>query len=165
MTGFPPFRACIIQTLIVDGLIKLWLGTIAKHGISFSYSAEPRFKPEPDLDLGIGPGSTICWTGPEVWAQVCWKIAEPGPNWTMASLPLGHPDALTGMHIISCSIWHHCQNSAIVSVDTIYHGFHFISQCGSHISHEWTTDNVLNLAGHFYLNYYIDVDPFTTSKS
>ena len=76
--------------------------------------------------------------------------------------PFGHPDAHTGMHITSRSTRQHRRNAAVISVDKIVYGCHLIGKCSRHINREWTADNVLDLASHFYLNPYIHVDMFTT---
>ena len=78
--------------------------------------------------------------------------------------PLGRPDTLMDMHIISQSTRFHRQNVGIISVDRIVCGCHLVGKCGLEINHYWTTDNVLDLASHFYLNPYIDVDGFTSFK-
>jgi hypothetical protein len=78
--------------------------------------------------------------------------------------PLGHPDNLTGMHIITRSTKLHRRNVAIISVERIVRSCHLVGKCGLHINNDWTTDNVLDLASHFYVNPYIHVDSFTGFK-
>lgn len=78
--------------------------------------------------------------------------------------PLRCPETLTGMHVISHSTRFHCQNAAIISADRIVHSCHLVGKVGLKINHDWTTDNVLDIAFHFYVNPYIDVDSFTALK-
>ena len=76
--------------------------------------------------------------------------------------PLVHPNNLTGMHIISQSTHLHHQNAAVVSTGDIVHGCHLMGKSSLKIDPSWTMDNVLDLATHFYLNPYINVDIFTS---
>jgi hypothetical protein len=75
--------------------------------------------------------------------------------------PLGRPETLTGMHVVSRSTRFHRRNAAIISADRIVRSCHLVGKCGQKINHDWTTDNVLDLASHFYINPYIHVDSFT----
>ena len=74
--------------------------------------------------------------------------------------PLGRPDGLTGMHVVSRSTRAHRRNVGIVSVNRIIQSCHLVGKSGLEINHEWTMDNVLDIASQFYLNTYIDVDTF-----
>jgi hypothetical protein len=78
--------------------------------------------------------------------------------------PLGRPETLTGMHVVSRSTRFHRRNAAIISADKIVRSCHLVGKCGLKINHDWTTDNVLDLASHFYVNPYIHVDSFTALK-
>jgi hypothetical protein len=75
--------------------------------------------------------------------------------------PLGRPDALTGMYVISRSTRSHRRNAAVISADRIIRSCHLVGKCGLKINRDWTTENVLDLATHFYVNPYIQVDTFT----
>ena len=78
--------------------------------------------------------------------------------------PLGHPDPLTGMHIISRSTRFHRRSVGIISVDRLVRSCHLVGKCGLKINNDWTTDNVLDLTTHLYVNPYIHVDSFTALK-
>ncbi|KAF8809456.1 hypothetical protein BYT27DRAFT_7094431, partial [Phlegmacium glaucopus] len=54
--------------------------------------------------------------------------------------------------------------AAVVSVDKIICGCHLVGKSGLQINYEWTVDNVLDIASHFYINLYIHVDTFTLFK-
>ncbi|KAH7918147.1 hypothetical protein BV22DRAFT_1134820 [Leucogyrophana mollusca] len=74
--------------------------------------------------------------------------------------PMQRYDAISGMYIVSrSSRQHHC-HAAIISVDRIVRNCHLIAKCGQEISTDWTTDNVLERAGSFFVNKYIDIDTF-----
>ena len=79
-------------------------------------------------------------------------------------MPLGTPEARTGMHLIKRSTRHSRRNAAIVPVDRLVRGCHLMGKCGAKIDRSWTTDNVLDLASHFYINPYRDVDTFSVVK-
>ncbi|KAF8868444.1 hypothetical protein BD779DRAFT_1460797 [Infundibulicybe gibba] len=75
--------------------------------------------------------------------------------------PLGIPDPLTGMYIISRSTRYHRPNSAIISAHRIVRACHLMGKCGTSIAKEWTTNTVIEKGKKFYLNPYIHVDTFT----
>jgi hypothetical protein len=78
--------------------------------------------------------------------------------------PLGRPETFTGMHIVSRSTRFYRQNAAIILADRIIRNCHLVGKCGLIINHDWTTDNVLDIASHFYINPYIHLDSFTAFK-
>lgn len=78
--------------------------------------------------------------------------------------PLGRPDTLTGMHIITRSTRFHRRNAAVISAARIVRSCHLVGKCGLQINRDWTPENVLDLASHFYVNPYIHVDTFTALK-
>ncbi|GLB43865.1 putative zn-finger domain-containing protein [Lyophyllum shimeji] len=78
---------------------------------------------------------------------------------------LGTPDRLTGMHLVTPSTRRHRRNVAVVPVDRLVRGCHLMGKCvGSMSDKRWTTDTVLDVAKHFYLNPYIHVDTFSIVK-
>ncbi|KAF8152285.1 hypothetical protein B0H34DRAFT_111607, partial [Crassisporium funariophilum] len=69
--------------------------------------------------------------------------------------PLGRPDALTGMHIVSRSTRQCRRNSAVIPVTDIARSCHLMAKCGASIDRKWTSNNVLDLCSHFFINPYI----------
>jgi hypothetical protein len=68
------------------------------------------------------------------------------------------------MHIITRSTRSHRRDSTVVSAGDIIRGCHLMAKSGLKIDRTWTMDNVLDLASHFYVNPYINVDSFTSYK-
>ncbi|KAF8152479.1 hypothetical protein B0H34DRAFT_784587 [Crassisporium funariophilum] len=78
---------------------------------------------------------------------------------------LGTPDRVTGMHLVKRSTRGHRRNAEIVSVDRIVRSCHLMGKCGREVDRGWTTDNVLEEAGAFWVNPYITVDKFVVTRS
>jgi hypothetical protein len=78
--------------------------------------------------------------------------------------PLGIPDPLTGMHIVTRSTRQHRRNADIVPATRILRGCHLIGKCGRRIDGSWTTDNILDQPTSFFVNPYVHVDDFTLFK-
>ncbi|KAI6027893.1 hypothetical protein BKA83DRAFT_4049135, partial [Pisolithus microcarpus] len=73
---------------------------------------------------------------------------------------LHHKDQVSGLYIVSRSTCHHRPNVSIISADCIVHLCHLQARCGKQISGDWSSDSVLDMASHFYINSYIDLDMF-----
>ena len=77
--------------------------------------------------------------------------------------PLRDPEPIIGMYKISQSTRNHCQNAAIVRVSDIMEDTHLSAFIQGEIDPTWTSDNVLEVGTHFYVNRYIDINRFSTS--
>ncbi|KAI6009336.1 hypothetical protein BKA83DRAFT_4467974 [Pisolithus microcarpus] len=69
-------------------------------------------------------------------------------------------DQVSGLYMVSHSTRHHHPNASIISTDRIVRACHLQARCGKQISGDWSLDSVLDMASHFYINSYIDLDTF-----
>src|ERR1700683_779913 len=77
--------------------------------------------------------------------------------------PLHDPEPIIGMYKISRSTHNHRRNAAVVSVSDIMEDSHLSVFVRGEIDPTWTSDNVLDVGTHFYVNRYIDINRFSTS--
>ncbi|KAI6012379.1 hypothetical protein EDC04DRAFT_2579787, partial [Pisolithus marmoratus] len=71
-------------------------------------------------------------------------------------------DPVSSLYIVNCSMHHHRLNVSIISADHIIQLCHLQARCRKHINGNWSSENVLDVASHFYINSYIDLDTFIT---
>ncbi|KAI6021999.1 hypothetical protein EDC04DRAFT_2869790 [Pisolithus marmoratus] len=69
-------------------------------------------------------------------------------------------DPVSSLYVVNCSMRHHCPNVLIISTDHIVWLCHLQARCAKHISADWSLYSMLELATHFYVNSYIDLDTF-----
>lgn len=73
---------------------------------------------------------------------------------------LRRKDQVSGLYVVSRSTRHHRPNVSVISANRIVCLCHLQARCGKQISGDWSSDSVLDLASHFYVNSYIDLDTF-----
>ena len=76
---------------------------------------------------------------------------------------LRDPEPIIGMYKILWSIRNHCRNAAVVSMSNTMEDTHLSAFIQGEIDPTWTSDNVLEVGTHFYVNRYIDINRFSTS--
>lgn len=69
--------------------------------------------------------------------------------------PLRVPDPEHGMYKTSRSSRQHRRNASIIPVSQIACSCHLIPIFGQEIDAQWTTNNVLEESGEFYVNHYL----------
>ncbi|KAI6041032.1 hypothetical protein EDC04DRAFT_2867355 [Pisolithus marmoratus] len=69
-------------------------------------------------------------------------------------------DPVSSLYVVNCSMHHHQLNVSIISADHIIQLCHLQAWCRKHINGNWSSENVLDMASHFYINSYIDLDMF-----
>ncbi|KAI5992617.1 hypothetical protein EDC04DRAFT_2872765 [Pisolithus marmoratus] len=69
-------------------------------------------------------------------------------------------DPVSSLYVVNHSMHHHRPNVSIISADCIIRLCHLQARCRKHINGNWSSENVLDVASHFYINSYIDLDTF-----
>ena len=69
-------------------------------------------------------------------------------------------DPISSQFVVTCSTRNHRRNASVISIDRFARPCHLQGQCGKKISLDWSSDNVLEIAGAFLVNPYIDLDTF-----
>jgi len=69
-------------------------------------------------------------------------------------------EPISGQFLVTRSTCNHRCNVSVISIDRFVRPCHLQGQCGKHISSDWLSDNVLEMASAFHVNSYIDLDTF-----
>ncbi|KAI0082439.1 hypothetical protein K474DRAFT_1585490 [Panus rudis PR-1116 ss-1] len=77
--------------------------------------------------------------------------------------PFTRLDEETGMYYVSRSTRNKQPNAMIVDIEDILGPCHLIPRCNATIDRTWSSDQILDVATHFFVNPYISVDVFTSS--
>ncbi|KAI0074295.1 hypothetical protein K474DRAFT_1601721 [Panus rudis PR-1116 ss-1] len=77
--------------------------------------------------------------------------------------PFTRVDPQTRMHYVARSTRNRLPNASVVKMEDIVAPCHLIPRCNAKIDHSWSSDNILEVATHFFVNPYISIDVFSSS--
>ncbi|KAI0074540.1 hypothetical protein K474DRAFT_1765568 [Panus rudis PR-1116 ss-1] len=77
--------------------------------------------------------------------------------------PFARVDDATGMYYVSRSTRNKQPNASIINIENIMGPCHLIPRFGTKIDRTWSSEHILDVATHFFVNPYISIDAYTTS--
>ncbi|KAI0070312.1 hypothetical protein K474DRAFT_1743277 [Panus rudis PR-1116 ss-1] len=77
--------------------------------------------------------------------------------------PFTRVDDATGMYYVSRSTRNKQPNVSIVNIEDIVGPCHLIPRFSTKIDRTWSSEHILDVATHFFVNPYISIDAYTTS--